>query len=491
MGLATGIGQARALLRKGGEDWWMKRLAADMQAAKIEKAKQKAKQQEELASILDFKIDYGKYLPAWGREVAGVYADFINDVATMRQQDPNISPLSVQVRAQEAKRRIGELEAQNNMAKTYLQDKNIMRNEAFDKELVSFDSTFETLNQVSNPGFYHVSPRGSFNYRQVPIQKPEFDWGAKVSETMPTVEGGFYMTKMEYPGGKEEQMVAKGLNDPLFRLQTAFELSEANKDYQMKDGQTDVEYMESISDPIDSEIKNQVLSQKTGEVVKFDRIPTGGGGGGGGVKKKNFGLQDGEMIGRSASTGKRMTFKTKEGSLYSPQVITLESDGNYIDYQNFTRIPNSYNGKSISFSFKPDKIIIYNDRGKLTKYVRGNIVKSEAGDVSPIWEALGLQAPDANESWTNTKNILVPYDEVSGLVEYYNDMTPVNEYMQSAPASMGGGGASANESKGGSTASTKGGAYTKAQEQGIKNVMSKNNISRQEAIDALKAAGKL
>jgi len=479
MALGTGIGQARALLRRGGEDWWMKRLAADMQAAKIEKAKQKAKQQEELTSILDFKIDYGKYLPAWGREVAGVYADFINDVATMRQQDPNISPLSVQVRAQEAKRRIGELEAQNNMARKYLEDKDIMRNEAFDKELVSFDSTFETLNQVSNPGFYHVSPRGGFNYRQVPAKQRTFDWGAKVSEGKPTVEGGLYKIEMQYAGGKEDQMVADGLNDPIYRLQTAWNLSESNKDYQMKDGETDFEYMERIAPVVDVDIANVVRSQAEGAVYKYENIPSRGGSGGGGAKKQNYAVSD-ESVGYYVP-GKGLVNDTwKAKPTPAKQSIPLRSDGSFMVLD---QNKNEYIKRGTAVNFRPLRTVIMNVKGKgYQMYVEGMLTKDvgEDAQASDLMEILGAQGTDQQtaEKYKNVYNILVPYQgSVKSIIDGNNDMTDILGLYDGM--------------KGKASASTKDGTYTKAQEQGIQNVMSKNNISRQEAIDALKAAGKL
>lgn len=475
MALGTGIGQARALLRRGGEDWWMKRLAADMQAAKIEKAKQKAKQQEELTSVLDFKIDYGKYLPAWGREVAGVYADFINDVATMRQQDPNISPLSVQVRAQEAKRRIGELEAQNEMAKKYLQEKDIMRNEQFDKALVSFESTFESLNKMSNTGMYNVSPNGGFNYRQIPSKEIPIEWGQPMQESLPITKGGYRQITMEFPGGYESYITEKKKKDPIFRNQVMFILSERDKGLQQADNETDLAYAERMDKIVDQEIENIVKANRPPDYLKFETIASSGGGGSG---REKTNIPMGKIDVAYPYNGKTVNDTWDGKNVNVTRAINISNSG-----QAFSVDKNEYLPKNLVFNFKPQAAVIVRLKGgEYKKYAWGVVTKNADGTgEARISDFLPANSSIKDkEKWSNTYNILIPYDNtgVSGLIEEKNSM---QDFYQTYD----------NMTKGKGTPAPKGGTYTKAQEQGIQNVMSKNNISRQEAIDALKAAGKL
>lgn len=472
MALGTGIGQARALLREGGEDYWMKRLASEAQAAKIEKAKQKAKQQEELATTLDFKIDYGKYLPAWGKEVAGVYANFINDYATMRQQDPNVSPLAVQVKAQEAKRRIAELEVQNEMAKKYLAEKDIKRNEQFDKALVSFDSNFETLNQLSNRGMYHVSPQGSFNYREIPSKEIKIDWGTPMEESMPVSKGGFNEIKMDFPAQYESFMIEQKKNDPIFRNQIMYELSEQNKDYEQKDNETDFQYSERMDDIVNMEIENRVRANRPPGFLKFETRATGGGGGGG-AKKQNYPVTQTPVS----------VFRPERGGVadnpvvWDEKVTPVKSSINVISNGKFVALDerkNEWLPKGLTFNFRPQKTVITPVQGKNKMYVQGIVTQNVGEDATGIdlYSLLGENAPGTKEKWQNTYTVMVPYEgAVKTLIEGNNDMTDIIKVFESK--------------------TKKGGGYSSAQETGIQNVMKANNISREEAIQALKDAGKL
>ncbi len=424
MALGTGIGQARGLLRRDSGDYWIKRIAADMQAANAERAKQKAKQQEELATAMDFKIDYGKYLPAWGREVANVYADFINDVATMRQQNPNVSALGLQARAQEAKRRIGELDAQNEMAKKYLQEKDIMRNEQFDKALVSFDSTFETLNKASNAGMYHVSPRGGFNYRQIPSKEIPIEWGQPMQESLPVTRGGYREITMEFPGGYESYVTEQKKKDPIFRSQVMFNLSEKDKGFMQADNETDLQYAERMDPIVDEEIKNLVKANRPPDYLKYETVAAGGGGGK--DTRQDSAVED-ITLKVPNEKGVMTEVKRKTKAVKAPGTVNVNNSGNMYSADTNQKLPAGAN-----INFKPTSVDIAYTDGSWKMYAKGVVTKSadsDGSDKESIAKFLPNLKPADQKKWANTYEIMVPL-EGTGVKSYLETHNLMNNFYK-------------------------------------------------------------
>jgi hypothetical protein len=437
MAAASSIGEAIALQRTGRGDYWLRRLADDMRLAAAEKAKKKEKEAEELATLMDFKIDYSKYLPAYAKKLTEKYADMINNVAKLRQDDPNVSHYALKREILRAKDEMNSYVIGNQTAMDYLKNDKIMKNNDFVTALRNSESTLESLSEMSNPGFYVISPTGSFNYRVVPSEMQKIEWGQPTIEK-PTGQSTMVSgTKfIEFQEDYDPQTVAavkqRAKDNPVLQMQTLFDLSRMNPEYRQKidQGEDDVSYAQRMEPIVTAAIDEYAEKQKPGGKLKYERGYQATGGRGVTPKKKNYRLMDGTMNARSATTGKPIKIKTKEKPLYSPQDIIVESNGSYINYGDFTQIPSTHKNKNISFSFKPNKLIIFNDRGEFKRYVRGNIVKSDTGEQSSLYEILGIK-PEDREKWMEARSVLIPYEEVESLVEYHNVMDDVNEFIGS------------------------------------------------------------
>jgi hypothetical protein len=148
-------------------------------------------------------------------------------------------------------------------------------------------------------------------------------------------------------------------------------------------------------------------------------------------------------------------------------------------------IPNkTETGENVVFYFRPTtvEILPVTEGGVQTykAYARGIItMNQQSEDGTTLAEYLGIPQTSKDWKWANTRDVFVPLEDtgIKGLIDGKNVMT--NFYNKLDELNSGG------------SSRSGGGGYSSAQEAGIKNVMNANNISREEAIQALKDAGKL
>lgn len=498
MAAASSIGEAIALQRRDSGDYWLRRLAEDMRLAKAAEAKKKEKEAEELATLMDFKIDYSKYLPAYAKKITEEYATLINNVAKLRQDDPNVSHYALKREVLNAKDKMNGYVIGNQMAMDYLKDDKIMKDNDFSFALTSGDSTLESLSQMSNPGFYVISPTGSFNYRRVPNEMQKIEWGQPTIEK-PTgqsimVSGTKLLEFQEdYDPSTVGAVKQRAKDNPVLQMQTLFDLSRKNPDYRQKieEGEDDVAYANRMQPIITAAIDEYAEKQKPGGKIKYERgyqATDGGGRGDQGPTEVNEIEED--MIDRSGKV-----FKTKkwESAVYSPFSITLNSNGAFYDKSNNRWIPSNIGGRIATFNFRPTQIQIVktrdpnfpNDPSKVSykKYAVGQIYRGTSDEATTLGELLGDDiSPKVREDWKKTYVVAVPLEDtgVLGLIkrDKRNDLTLFNQKYEEL-------------TKGETAKKQQGGGYSAAIEKGIKNVMERNGISRDEAISALKAAGKL
>lgn len=484
MSYATNVGKAIALQTPDRGDYWLRQTAQDLKLQKQAEAKAKADQADKLATIYDIDLK-GGYLPAWSKAVRSEYAKFVNQVADLRAQDPNVSYAQLIMLKNDTKARIADLKEQNDVVVNYIGNENLAK----DKNWVSAAQTSDDFYEIAkhnNPTYYNVVPETGYVFLNPvkvvakDIKYPEAK-GEKYLTTIPRGGRKYNVYEMVFPDNIQETISGDLKNDPQYYDYTMWQLSQ-DPINRKSPNESLQDWYARVGDLTNAEIDRRVALARPKPFEKEEPLSEAKGGGNSGPKKKNFAMMDGTMNARSATTGKLQPFKTKEKPVYVPNMITLESNGKYIDYTDFSTIPDRFKDpvtgeeRSISFGFKPDKVIVLNYKGKLKKFVRGNIVKSDQGDASPLYEFLGLEAP-TNEKWTSTRSILVPYDEeVASLIEGNNDMSDIDQYIQQTQVG---------------TSRASNSTYSSAQEQGIKNVMESNGISRDEAISALKAAGKL
>ena len=415
MALGTNVAESIALQRPNRNDYWMRRLADDMRLAKEAEKKRKQQEADQLATLMDFKIDYSKYLPAWGKKITEIYAGMVNNVAKMRQGDPNVSYFALKNEVERAKQEMANYQVGNKQAMDYIARQDIMKNPDYVRAMQDTESTLESLAEQSNAGFYMTSPTGSFFYREVSNKQPEIKWGDYDREMPKYDDNGkaeFYDTKgqrynklvQDFSAEKEQAVINQNQMNPLYRMQTLFNLSVADKKYQqdVSNGMTDADYSAAFVDDIDNAIKQDVLKVKPGPAEKLDPLPTGGrGGGGSGEKKYNYDVTPSTHRWAKSKT----TIKTWVKPVGTINGIKLTSNGSFLTNDGFY-IPeeNPDDGKNISFYFKPTTVEILlvktdsNPDGEYKPYARGIITMNEQSDQGmSLAEELGISDEKKNQ----------------------------------------------------------------------------------------------
>lgn len=473
MALGTNVAESIALQRPNRNDYWMRRLADDMRLAKETEKKRKQQEADQLATLMDFKIDYSKYLPAWGKKITEIYSGMINNVAKMRQGDPNVSYYALKNEVERAKQEMANYQVGNDQAMKYIERNDIMKDADYVRAMLSTESTLESLNEMSNAGFYVTSPTGSFFYREVSNKPVDIKWGDPNRE-MPAYDANgkvrVYDTKdqrynvliADYSPEKISAVVNEAQLNPLYRLQTLFDLSRKDKKYQqdISMGQTDSEYAAKWTDDIDGSIEQNTVSTVPPPIEKLDALPVGGGGrgDGGGERKRNAPLTKSTHRWAGLKTGTPTVVDTWVKSVYTMNGIKLTSNDDFLttDGKRIGR-ENPKDGKNISFYFRPTtvEILPVTEKGVQTykPYVRGIItMNQQSEDGSKLAEWMGITEQDIASnpqkySWTNTQDIFVPLENsgVKGLIDYSNVMNDfynkLDELNSGGSSRSGGGGA--------------------------------------------------
>lgn len=468
MAAASSIGEAISLQRRDTGDYWLRRLAEDMKLAKAAEEKKKEKEAEELATLMDFKIDYSKYLPAYAKKITEEYAGMINNIAKLRQDDPNVSHYALKREVLNAKDKMNSYVIGNQMAMDYLKNDKIEKNNDFSFALTSGDSTLESLSQMSNPGFYVISPTGSFNYRNVPSNVYDIKWGdqtiKKPTGKTQTVEGTKLIEiESDFDPATIGAIQQEAKDNPVLRMQTLFKLSERNPKYRQNiaQGEDDVAYAQRMLPEIDKEIDAMILKQRPGK--KLDLIKafqSDGGGGGDKVSPQLYQIKE-DMIDKN--TGEVYSTTKWESTVSTPFAITLNSNGAFYDKSNNRWIPSEIGGKIATFNFRPTQVQIVWTRdpkdpenpkkGSWKKYAVGGIYKGVDANSSSVslGELLGESVPsNERETWNKTYTVAVPleYTGVMGLIkrDKKNDLSLFNKKYEEltkggakAPAKGGGG----------------------------------------------------
>lgn len=108
-----------------------------------------------------------------------------------------------------------------------------------------------------------------------------------------------------------------------------------------------------------------------------------------------------------------------------PSTLVVTSDGSFIDYNNWKKIPARSEVGSISFGFKPNKMIVIKEGDVWRRYVLGDVTEPNSDDVSPLYEVLDLPKPTST-SWKTTKSVWVPYEKVENWLEETNNLDAIN-----------------------------------------------------------------
>lgn len=490
MSYATNIGKAISLRTPERSDYWLRRAADDLKLQKQEEAKAKAAQAEKLATIYDIDLK-GGYLPAWGKAAKQKYADYVNSVAELRAQDPNVSYAKLIMLKNETKAQIENLKLYSDGVKAYISNAEY----AHDPNWVKAAYESEDFNEIAkhnNPTYYNVVPETGYTFlNPVKVVTPNIQWGDQKQEDIKerVSRGGvlYDIMQRDYPSETSKAISSElKLNEP-YREFIAWKLTQ-NPEYKKRPDEDLAAWSSRITPLVDDMIDKEVEKSKPPAYTYPKAVPGQGKGGGG---KK---LYDAEMTTNETlyARPKDATSKTNIPIAAKPVKVTnsinLTSNGYFRLVDNFDQtIPKEYNGKTLSFNFRPNKIVSINVRGVKRLYAQGSILAPDSEEATDFVSLLNKGLPPDQQikvtdktKWASAQNILVPYEgSVKSLIKAENNTQSIEDYDIVGETEK-----IFKSQKGG-------GAYSSAQEQGIKNVMERNGISRDEAIRALKAAGKL
>lgn len=131
------------------------------------------KKKADLVSSLDFKIDYSKVLPVYGKEMAKRQAEVLNNYSRYMAEDKNTARNRIQEDFYKAQQDIGRLARDNEAAKSYLSQKaGFAINPALANAFTSTDSDFDTISKFNDGYFTSIGKRGEFAFRPVEEMNP-------------------------------------------------------------------------------------------------------------------------------------------------------------------------------------------------------------------------------------------------------------------------------------------------------------------------------
>lgn len=424
MSYATNVGKAIALQTPDRGDYWLRQTAQDLKLQKQAEAKAKADQADKLATIYDIDLK-GGYLPAWSKAVRSEYAKFVNQVADLRAQDPNVSYAQLIMLKNDTKARIADLKEQNDAVVSYIGNENLAK----DKNWVSAAQTSDDFYEIAkhnNPTYYNVVPETGYVFLNPvkvvakDIKYPEAK-GEKYLTTIPRGGRKYNVYEMVFPDNIQETISVDLKNDPQYYDYTMWQLSQ-DPINRKSPNESLQDWYARLEDLTNAEIDRRVALARPKPFEKEEPLSEAKGGRSG-KKKNNANTQVSTYISRFEGGGVRKgRVKTIEKPVKVTNSINITSDGYFRTVEDFEPIgPLDENGKNISFNFKPNKVVVMNVNGELKRYAVGPILESENGAVSPLYKVLKIQPPK-NKKWYTTQNIFVPYDNVKALIENENDM---------------------------------------------------------------------
>ena len=131
------------------------------------------KKEADAVSSLDFKIDYKKLLPLYGKAISEIAAQPLNKYAQYKREDPRTALNRVQEDFYIAQQEIGRLTRDNEAAKNYVsQEAGFAKNPDLVNAFISTDSDFDTISKYNNGDFLNIGKRGEFAFRPIKVMNP-------------------------------------------------------------------------------------------------------------------------------------------------------------------------------------------------------------------------------------------------------------------------------------------------------------------------------
>ena len=433
MSYATNIGKAISLQTPDRGDYWLRKAAQDLALEKQAKAKAKAAQDEKLADIYDIDLK-GGYLPAWGKAVKGLYANYVNAVSELRAQDPNVSYAQLIALKNETKSRIEDLKLQNDGVVKYIQNPEYIKDEKWVNAAQTSDD-FNEIAKFNNPTFYAVVPETGFTFLN-PVKYKTYDIRQKFG-----TPGGEYFQQMEtrgsdrvrqysmdFPQGTWEAISSELKSDPEYYDNVLFELTLNDVSLRKSPTETMNDYVLRVQPFVEQEIDKRTQEAQPKALPKEEPVAKG--------TSVRIGDKDDRVSyapikdkinAIQGSTGVFGPVEVDSVPVYSekPSTLVVTSDGSFIDYNNWKKIPARSEVGSISFGFKPNKMVVIKEGDVWRRYVLGDVTEPGSDDVSPLYEVLGLPKPTST-SWKTTKSVWVPYEKVSNWLEETNNLDAIN-----------------------------------------------------------------
>lgn len=485
MPAGTSLGEGIGLQEPRRDDRWMMQLARDNAARDAAEAKRREESDKALVKETDFKIDYKSFLPPYAKAIAKIEGETLNKLASMRQGGKYLPEATIRMEALKARQAMNSYIIGNANAMGYIKDDKIMKDQDLVGMLQSSETSFDDLEKAtSSHPFLRVSKAGDFSFYPISNEQIKPDYGnPDIQNVEPLNRIGRVTFNREYKDYTPESVIRAA--DQLsanqnWALQTLFKKAKEDpQNYGRLPNESTRQYIDRVSPLLGKEALKEAEKLKPprtyGRILPVtDPAPSGS------KTKEKWTAPVEDNATATIYTGK----KDKDGNPEYGETIydisqrldpnmkpfTVSASANIIDANTNQFIPK----KSYNFSFKPDRIVTIRMKsdGSKKKYILGSTVKPvEGGDY--IDDAIDYYIKGAKgEKQEKTSKLLVPYEGsgVRSAIDATNDLTEFNRRYDEL---------------------SKSGSYSKAQEQGIKNVMDRNGISREDAIKALKDAGKL
>lgn len=384
------------------------------------KAAADAQKEKEAVSNLDFKIDYGKYLPVYGKLIANEQKAIYDKYAQYKQQDKTTAFNRILPDIAQARQKISAYELSNDAGKKYLaQDptKNVIESDLANT-LISHSTNPEDLVKYNRGKYIQIGPQGEFGFRPVPQYKmdtkyedKDFDVETQDFYSIP-VPGKRGVLRTRKPS--EETILRKAterVSDPVFLESLYYSKPELEGDAK---GTLDAAIeLERKVVPIPVQDRSVVdLPNPSSASTKEKRKPAI-------VELDSTTFIDNENLSSGAkkttgvkSAGRQYASYDRMVNVPDAQVVTIPVDSEMLKLN-----PQLKGEKSVSFK-------------------TNNIVRGSTGKKKDLF-ALGvttLTVPgrpgSPTEAQSKTVEIIAPYNKVKGTIEETYDLSDVDELIE-------------------------------------------------------------
>jgi hypothetical protein len=404
------------------------------------------KQEADFVDALDFKVDYSKTLPAYGKAMTEAASGLLNKYNQYKKENPRTAKNRIQADAYATRMELGRLQRDNDANLAYInQPAGTLRNNEYIKTVTSMDSNLSDLAKYNDGRFLNVGQKGEFAFKPVPEIKPASIVKYDDKDYSTTIRGS---KPSNVPGKMEVEYYDDVIPDAVRRNAEALMATPGFIDNVIwnNPGLKDLPEKEQLAASFDAafDIATKLKRSSTSDWRLAD-LPNPSGSGSNDKREKPVIVKNTKQTLLRTTGNKRPVLNPDDGnkpmknddgtpmmvdetvqkesdipvsaSVAGTPPITIMMDSRVIDA---TKNKN-FKGDDLnqSVTFKPDNVYSENvlKTGKWEKYVLGQAT-------------FNTEKSSANGVQTTTEKVLtikVPYDKVASAVEGKWDMSEFNK----------------------------------------------------------------